>query len=30
MGKNDIFKESDVLLIMEWEIAFTIQLGVIQ
>ena len=27
MGKNDIFKESDVLLIMEWEIAFTIQFG---
>lgn len=25
MGKNDIFKENDVLLIMGWEIAFTIQ-----
>ena len=25
VGKNDIFKESDVLLIMGWEIAFTIQ-----
>ena len=27
VGKNDIFKESDILLIMEWEIAFTIQFG---